>query len=660
MTTTTSNSWAAAISSRARASRRAMAGSSSVARPRSRASRSAKLGGVQEHHQGLGHRLRAPGGRPELDLEQHRLARWPAVARPRREASRSGSRRTRPTRGTRPRRPCARTAPGSRSGRLARRPRPARGCRVVADTETHRSGRRRRSSATTVPLPTPLGPVSTTSRPRHQRRRPPGYRAGDQVRDLLRPGGAPGRRPGGWRRSRWRSMMSAARTGPIPRKLDSRSTTFIRARIRPRSSLALAVAQDVGRPGCCRRPGPLRTWRAHLPGVHALWPRPRRGPRGVSGGGGGPGWVLTAGPGTAASRRAAAPGSAAAVIGRPMTSRSAPAARAASGVATRDWSAAALPSPAAGRTPGVIRVMSAGTAARIAATSCGEHTIARAPAATAIRARRTAASRAGPAHARRRRGRPRTWRSGSVTAVIRVPGSASAAAATMAGPPLAWTVRKSGAEVGDAARGPGHGVGDVVQLEVEEQPAPGRRGADVADDGGAVAQVGLQAHLHDRDVRGGRRGPAPGRSRGPGRRGPAAIGALMRFSLVAVAVASVPPGARPWAATWRACIVWPRPTASDSRAMPARGQDVAQLGGDPRRGVRVVEHRRARPTPRWPRRAGTRRRPGRCGSRPCPGSAPSGRRRAPARPRARRPDGWPGRTARRSCRRASGASCRDR
>ncbi len=42
------------------------------------------------------------------------------------------------------------------------------------------------------------------------------------------------------------SIMSAARAGPIPRKLESRSTTFIRASIRPRSSGDLRVTEHLG------------------------------------------------------------------------------------------------------------------------------------------------------------------------------------------------------------------------------------------------------------------------------------------------------------------------------------------------------------------------------------------------------------------------------
>src|SRR6476661_7280031 len=41
---------------------------------------------------------------------------------------------------------------------------PGRGRRVVTETDTQTSGCRRRTSATTVPLPTPEGPESTVSR----------------------------------------------------------------------------------------------------------------------------------------------------------------------------------------------------------------------------------------------------------------------------------------------------------------------------------------------------------------------------------------------------------------------------------------------------------------------------------------------------------------
>ena len=81
----------------------------------------------------------------------------------------------------------------------------------------------------------------------------------------------------------------------------------------------------------------------------------------------------------AAIAAAAAPGSGARVMGRPITSRSAPASSASSGVATRAWSFASLP---AGRTPGVISVTSSPTSDRTAETSRGEQTRPCAPAAT--------------------------------------------------------------------------------------------------------------------------------------------------------------------------------------------------------------------------------------------------------------------------------------
>ena len=52
------------------------------------------------------------------------------------------------------------------------------------------------------------------------------------------------------------------------------------------------------------------------------------------------------------------------MIGRPITTRSAPSASACSGVATRAWSLRSAP---AGRTPGVISVVDAPTAARTSA-----------------------------------------------------------------------------------------------------------------------------------------------------------------------------------------------------------------------------------------------------------------------------------------------------
>ena len=167
LTTTSSNSRAAASSSRARARRRAIAASSSVPRPRSRASSSAKLGGRQEDQQRLGHRGAHLPRALQLDLQQHGLARGQPPLDRRRGACRTGCRRTPPTPGSRP----SATArvellARSRSGSAAPSTSPGRGARVVAETDTHRSGRRVGAAwATTVPLPTPLGPVRTTRRP---------------------------------------------------------------------------------------------------------------------------------------------------------------------------------------------------------------------------------------------------------------------------------------------------------------------------------------------------------------------------------------------------------------------------------------------------------------------------------------------------------------
>jgi tartronate-semialdehyde synthase len=68
---------------------------------------------------------------------------------------------------------------------------------------------------------------------------------------------------------------------------------------------------------------------------------------------------------------AAAAGSGAAVMGRPRTIQSAPAATASAGVAVRAWSSATLP---AGRTPGTTSATAGPSSARSSATSCGLQT----------------------------------------------------------------------------------------------------------------------------------------------------------------------------------------------------------------------------------------------------------------------------------------------
>ena len=65
-------------------------------------------------------------------------------------------------------------------------------------------------------------------------------------------------------------------------------------------------------------------------------------------------------------------------------------------------------------------------------------------------------------------------------------GAASTAARTIAGPPLACTVRKLRPQARHRAGGAGDRRRDVVQLEVEEQPDAGAS-AHRVDDGGAVA-----------------------------------------------------------------------------------------------------------------------------------------------------------------------------
>src|SRR5579862_546927 len=152
----------------------------------------------------------------------------------------------------------------------------------------------------------------------------------------------------------------------------------------------------------------------------------------------------------AAMAAAAAPGSGARVIGRPITRRSAPASMASSGVATRAWSWASVP---AGRTPGVMSVTPWPTSDRTAATSRGEQTSPCAPASTESTASRRTASETGPS-------RPMRPRSSSlrevstVTAATSVPGAASTAARITSGPPAACTVSTSGRSLATARAAP--------------------------------------------------------------------------------------------------------------------------------------------------------------------------------------------------------------
>ena len=179
--------------------------------------------------------------------------------------------------------------------------------------------------------------------------------------------------------------------------------------------------------------------------------------------------------GPATSARAAAAGSAAAVIGRPTTRRSAPAASASAGVIVRFWSLGVAPS---GRMP-------------------GHHDQRRRARARRAGARSRAASR------RRRRGRarsaqlasrstcssrlertPMAARSSSSRLVSTVTpaaaaGSASAAASAAAaqhGRAAGGVQRQErGAEPAADAHRAGHRVRDVVQLEVEEHRQPALR-----------------------------------------------------------------------------------------------------------------------------------------------------------------------------------------
>ena len=148
---------------------------------------------------------------------------------------------------------------------------------------------------------------------------------------------------------------------------------------------------------------------------------------------------------------AAAPGSAALVIGQPADHQQSlrPASRASSGVATRAWSLTSAP---AGRTPGVMSVTSGPTSDRTAETSRGEQTRPWAPASTdKVASRRH--------RVRHRSGHPDPVQLmvvqgevSTVTAATTVPGEASTAARMTSGPPAAWTVSTLGRSRATARR----------------------------------------------------------------------------------------------------------------------------------------------------------------------------------------------------------------
>ena len=132
----------------------------SVARSRSRRS-SSSTGAVTKIVTAPGTRSDDPERTVGLELEQRRLALPRAGGRSRSAASRSGSRRSRPTRGTPPLRCAGRTPRGRETSSATPSCSPGRCGRVVAETASASSGKRGRTSWISVPLPAPDGPVTT-------------------------------------------------------------------------------------------------------------------------------------------------------------------------------------------------------------------------------------------------------------------------------------------------------------------------------------------------------------------------------------------------------------------------------------------------------------------------------------------------------------------
>ena len=164
-TSVRSNSCSAAISTRPAASRRAITSSGSVPRPRSRFSSSSQLGRGQEHQQRLRHgrrTCRAPC-RSISSRVGTPAASFSSTGPPRRAVAVA-----------RELGPLQQLARGDEPVELRRRRRRSSAPRgphragvflVVTETDSHTSGCARRSSATTVDLPTPDGPERTVRPP---------------------------------------------------------------------------------------------------------------------------------------------------------------------------------------------------------------------------------------------------------------------------------------------------------------------------------------------------------------------------------------------------------------------------------------------------------------------------------------------------------------
>ena len=195
----------------------------------------------------------------------------------------------------------------------------------------------------------------------------------------------------------------------------------------------------------------------------------------------------------------AASGSAASVTGRPRTRMSAPDTIADVGDAILRWSPAALP---AGRMPGTTVRNPGPHAARTPATSSAEQTTPSRPQSRARSARRRAMPSGCPATGRSARARA-SIDVRRVTATTRGRGSSSfhrlAGGGEHRPAPERVNVDQRGAGARRGRDGASDRVGDVVELQVEEDSRAGRH--DFANEGRASGDERLEADLQPADPR---------------------------------------------------------------------------------------------------------------------------------------------------------------